>query len=456
VKALPSIASRLGWALASWSVAGGLAVMAAVWLTVSQEVNELLDDGLEAAAAMLVADLPLNMAGHSAAAPPPTAQDNSRFAWQLVSPDGALLRRSAQAPPLAFSDVPRPGFSDAPHWRLFGLATGRDGVILYAAQSRAERREARAEAALYAALAVLAVSALGHVWLTRRVRQELAPLQALSLRLAEAPAGPGGADDGAAPVALGRAPRRELQPVHDAVDGLTLRLHRRLLSERAFAGHAAHALRTPLAGIDAQLAMAVREAGPEQQPRLARLREAGTRLQGVVAALLALFRSGGDIQVREVDVAALLARLPAAGLSLRWPAAGERQVVRADEDLLAAALLNLLDNAVRHGASTVVLGLPADGVLRLHDDGPGVSAARRAELQAALEAGPGQAHGHSAVDDAALLGLGLTLAARVAQVHGGRVVLPAVARGFAVELWLGGAGAGAVSPSADLQGAAAH
>ena len=50
MKALPSITSRLGWALAAWSVAGGLAVMLAVWLTVSHEVNELLDDSLEAAA----------------------------------------------------------------------------------------------------------------------------------------------------------------------------------------------------------------------------------------------------------------------------------------------------------------------------------------------------------------------------------------------------------------------
>lgn len=451
VKSLPSITARLGWALALWSVAGGLAVMAAVWLTVSHEVNELLDDSLEAAAAMLVADLSVNEAVASVAAPAPIANASNRFAWQLVSPEGAVLRRSALAPSRAFSEVPRPGFSEAPNWRVFGLATGHEGAILYAAQSRAERGEARAEAALFAAFAALAVSALGHVWLTQRMRRELAPLQTLSLRLAQT-AGGLGADDGAAPVVLGRAARQELQPVHDAIDGLTLRLHRRLLSERAFAGHAAHALRTPLAGIDAQLAMALREAAPGQQPRLARVREAGTRLQGVVAALLALFRSGGDVQLREVDVAALLARLPAAGLSLRLPAAGQRQRVRADEDLLAAALLNLLDNAVRHGASSVVLSLPADGVLRLHDDGPGVSAARRADLQAALEAGPVQAPG--AVDAAPLLGLGLTLAARVAQVHGGRVVLPAVERGFAVELWLGDTAA--PPASAEVQGTAAH
>ena len=452
MKALPSITSRLGWALAAWSVAGGLAVMLAVWLTVSHEVNELLDESLEAAATMLVTDLPVNAAATGRATPAATAHDNKRFAWQLVSPDGALLRRSAQAPSVAYSAVPRPGFSDALNWRVFGLATGRDGTILYAAQSRAERGQARAEAALFAALAALAVSALGHVWLTRRMRHELVPLQTLSLRLAQTAGGPGDIDHGVVPVVLGRAVRQELQPVHDAIDGLALRLHRRLLSERAFAGHAAHALRTPLAGIDAQLAMALREAAPEQRPRLARVREAGTRLQGVVAALLALFRSGGDMQWRQVDVAALITRLPAAGLSIHVPAAGQRRVLRADEDLLASALSNLLDNAVRHGASSVVLSLPAEGVLRLHDDGPGVDAQRRTALRAALDSGAGREPG--TVDDVALLGLGLTLAARVAQVHGGRVELPVVEHGFAVELRFDGGLA--APPSAGLQGAAAN
>jgi len=351
-----------------------------------------------------------------------------------VSPDGALLRRSAQAPPLAFSDVPRPGFSDAPHWRLFGLATGRDGVILYAAQSRAERREARAEAALYAALAVLAVSALGHVWLTRRVRQELAPLQALSLRLAEAPAGPGGADDGAAPVALGRAPRRELQPVHDAVDGLTLRLHRRLLSERAFAGHAAHALRTPLAGIDAQLAVALREAPPELLPRLKRVRTAAGRLQGVVAALLTLFRSGADVQRSPLQLQALLQRLPVEGLQVDVE---QRHELLADADLLTAALMNLLDNALRHGAHRVRISTPAAQVLRMDDDGPGVAEPRRQALQQVLDSQ--DTEGQDTGSAGPGLGLGMVLADLVARAHGGRLQLLPCEQGFSLELKMGAA-----------------
>ena len=80
--------------------------------------------------------------------------------------------------------------------------------------------------------------------------------------------------------------------MHDAISALGERLARRVANERAFSAHAAHALRTPLAGIDTQLAVAQREAPASLQPRLARVREAAGRLTRVVSALLALFRSG--------------------------------------------------------------------------------------------------------------------------------------------------------------------
>ena len=292
--------------------------------------------------------------------------------------------------------------------------------MLYVAQSHDEQVEAALEIVLNAALATLAIALLSHLWLRLRVTGELAPLQRLSARLRT--------HDLLAPGAtLGAAERAELQPVHQAVDQLAAQLVRRLAQERAFSAHAAHALRTPLAGIDAQLAVALREAPDSLKPRLQRVRAAATRLQRVVAALLTLFRSDVQPQPETLRLDALLARLPVEGLTVTVAPEAE---LTADPDLLAAALLNLLDNAVRHGAHRVQVSLAAPGVVEVADDGPGVPPERRAALRQALADG----------DAAAASGLGLALAHLVARAHGGWLELPEPPelpnrpRGFVVRL----------------------
>jgi signal transduction histidine kinase len=424
--AAPSIATRLARALLSWSLAWGVAVGAAVWLAAAHEVDELLDDALESSA-LLLAELVGSREANGAAPVPVPVQANERFAWQVVAPDGVVLMRSSRAPVQAWFATASAGFASRPQWRVFGHALGSEGRMLYAAQTRSERDEARAEVAFGAVLAALAVGLLGHVWLRARVRRELEPLQGLSQRLAAW-------DPEAAAPGLGAAERRELQPVHRAIEALTARLAARVANEQAFSAHAAHALRTPLAGIDAQLAVAQRECppeAPELRQRLARVRGAATRLQAVVAALLGLFRSGGGAvaQRRAVDVPALVARLPAPALQVHVQAAATLQ---ADPDLLAAALMNLLDNAERHGASEVHIEAVGAATLRITDNGPGASPERLAQLGSAISA---ERYGGNT-------GLGLMLADRVARAHGGCLTLPQGApdapgkRGFTVELHL--------------------
>jgi signal transduction histidine kinase len=416
VNRAPSIRARLANALVLWSVLWSLAVGAAVWLAARHEVLELLDDTLRASAHVLRGLLVTAPAG---AAPLAVRSDGAEyFAWQVVDARGAVLQHSTLAPAEPLRATPAAGFSDAPDWRIFGLAVDADGRMLYVAQTRDERLEAQVDVAFSSVLAALAIGLLGHFWLRQLLARELRPLQNLSERLAAHPLG----DE---PAALGVPQRAELAPMHEAIEQLAQRLARRIADERAFAGHVAHALRTPLAGIDAQLAVAQRESPPALQPRLARTREATARLSHVITALLGLFRSGGEPQVSRVDLGGLLARLPVERVRVQ---VAEGVQVDADADLLAAALLNLLDNAQRHGASSVTVDVPASGVVRLRDDGPGVSAARRAELEAALRT---QAYeGHT--------GLGLMLADRVARAHGGGLCLPATQGGFAVELHLPG------------------
>ena len=415
----PSIQGRLGGALLLWALVGGAGVAAAVAYAAQHEVNELLDETLQASAAMLSGALrELHPAGGAAGggALLPTS-DEGDFAWQVVDDQGRVLRRTDNAPAVALQSVPSAGFSEHPQWRIFGTALGEGGRMLYVAHALDERREARAVVALSAALASLAIGLLGLLWLRARVRFELLPLQRLSERLALH-------DPVASGAAIGVAERAELVPVHAAIDHLSRNLARRLAHERAFSAHAAHALRTPLAGIEAQLAVALRESAPPVQERLRRVREASSRLQRVVRSLLDLFRAGEQARWREVDVAALLAHLPVEGLQVVCEGSTRLQ---ADPDLLAAALANLLDNAQRHGAGRVVVSQPSAGVLRLQDDGPGLPAEQLDALRVALRA--------QNYDER--MGLGLMLADLVARAHGGALALPAVSNGFVVELALG-------------------
>lgn len=419
----PSIRSRLANALLAWALAWGLAVGAAVWLAAAHEVDELLDDTLQSSSelmALVVAETARNeLPAPAIVVSPREGSPVKRFAWQLTAADGSLLMRSARAPDVAWHKTPTAGFSEAAKWRIYGRPLGQDGRMLYTAQTQAERGEARMEVALDATLAALLVGLLGYVWLRARVRAELRPLDSISRRLAK-----WDFDSPEHGAVLGPAERRELEPVHGAIEALAARLSARLANEQAFAAHAAHSLRTPLAGIDAQLAMALRECPPGVRDRLQRVRGATTRLQGIVAALLGLFRAGGTLQREEIEVDAMVARLPLPTLEVEV-APGTRAM--ADPDLLAAVLLNLLENAQRHGARHAWLEPAADGGLVLRDDGPGVDATRRRHLQAALDA---QAYDR-------LGGLGLMLADRVARAHGGRLRLVETDAGFTVHLDLG-------------------
>ncbi|WP_252341196.1 ATP-binding protein, partial [Acinetobacter baumannii] len=105
-----------------------------------------------------------------------------------------------------------------------------------------------------------------------------------------------------------------------------------------------------------------------------------------------------------ISLAAFVQDLPLPGLAIK--VSGDADV-QADPDLLAAALLNLLDNSVRYGATQAQVSFRRDAdvtVIPLVDNGPGVGEATRKRIGAAL------ATQHYAPD----MGLGLMLADRVA------------------------------------------
>ena len=421
--ALPSIQRRLSYFLVGVSLAWGLLISATIYVVGRTQVDKMLDYTLLEAAEILygllnfdVKQLPLQ--GELAMATPYVHAE--RLMWQVVEPDGKVSLQSHRAPPEAISAQRRLGFFDAGEdWRVFGMPLRDDRLMLYVAHFGTDRREDSLQSVEATVVAVLLSALACALWLRTRVRKELGPLGELSRSVAQF-------DPLQRDARLVASSRQELVSLREAVLDFGARLAKRVANERAFTAHAAHALRTPLAGMDAQLASALRECAPEQRPRLQRTREAAGRLHSVVTALLTLFRSGVDLSLTEFDVGLLVERLPLEALDIRIESSSP---IVADLNLLAAALLNLFDNSLRHGAHKAFINVFRDGGfvhIRLQDDGPGIPAEQLSRIQSALD--------HQEYEGQ--MGLGLMLSDLIARAHRGRLNLSSAPSGLICEFSL--------------------
>lgn len=192
----------------------------------------------------------------------------------------------------------------------------------------------------------------------------------------------------------------EAAPLAGAVNSFMGRLEDAVAALRHFTGNASHQLRTPLATLRTQLALARRAGDPAQgAAAMDKADQALVRAERVLAQLLALARvdaAATGLTLGPVDLAVLarelaaeaLPRADAAGIDL-----GYEGPVRADvlaEPVLAAELLrNLLDNALAYagrGAVVTVRVLSEAGVvLQVEDNGPGLPADRLAALQSGVQ-----------------------------------------------------------------------
>lgn len=190
------------------------------------------------------------------------------------------------------------------------------------------------------------------------------------------------------------ATRDEIAALATTLNGMLDRLAAARARQRAFVADAAHELRSPLANLRTQLEVADRlgEDGGLAQELLPEV----DRLSRLVEDLLILARAGDGAaaRTRPVAVADLLADCAARYATARVPvrvtptgtgtSAGDLTARASPEDLLRV-LTNLIDNAVRHATSEVVLAAerenPTTGgaavVLTVTDDGSGIPADQR-------------------------------------------------------------------------------
>jgi signal transduction histidine kinase len=283
-----------------------------------------------------------------------------------------------------------------------------------------------------AVLAVLLVVAVATRPLARRLSRPVEELTAAARRL--------GQGDLRARVPS-RARRRghgrgidELEALTGAFNEMADRVERIVRGQRELLANVSHELRSPLARIRVALELVSRTG--DDGTRLAAVERDLADLDRLIADVLATARldeTGLPSHLGVVDVRALLTDL--AARARHDPVVGGREVlveegpalsIVADEALLRRALWNLVENAATHGAPPIALSAVGDGdVVRLGvtDQGPGIPAAERARvlepfvrLDRARTPTTGMTAG---------TGLGLTLARRVAEVHGGSIAVGA-------------------------------
>ncbi len=407
----PSLRRELTRTLAVFSAIWMLATFLTMAFGIRHEVDDLMDDALQEAAEVLYGSLVLHgphlltESGDTLPAP----EHDERLVWQIIGPGSQVLLHSHKAPAAPLLHAVSPGFHDSdPNWRVYAMALPESGQTLLVGRGAGDNVEARYEAIVVVGVSGLLVSLLCALWMRQRVVQTLQPLHALSAQIQAY-------DPMRSETALAPASRQEFIQIRAAITELGSRLARRLEHEQAFAAHAAHALRTPLAGMDAQLAIAMKELPPEARPRLARAREAVDRLTRVITSLLAMFRSDTAPRLQPVWIQDIVGHLSIQNLKITI---NQDAPLIADANLLAAVLANLLDNARRAGAARChieVQALKTPMSLELRDDGPGLP---QVKIDAVLAAA-------SQTQDHGQVGLGLQLAALVARIHGGRLKMSA-------------------------------
>jgi signal transduction histidine kinase len=277
---------------------------------------------------------------------------------------------------------------------------------------------------LTAALAVVA-------W--RVVGAALRPVEALRAGAAEITAAGRPAD---LPVP---AAQDEIHRLAVTLNDMLDRLDAARAQQRAFVADAAHELRSPLANMRTELEVA-RHLGDSSDWRQvsADLLVDTERLARLVDDLLLLARADSDVRARQrrdepVELGGLL-RAAAERHDSVSVATDETLWTEGEPEALRRVVANLVDNAVRHATSSVVLAAAREGdrhLVTVTDDGPGIPAADRERVFDRFT------RLDDARDrDAGGAGLGLAIARELVHRHGGTIRLADAGPGLRAEVRL--------------------
>lgn len=224
---------------------------------------------------------------------------------------------------------------------------------------------------------------------------------------------------------------RELMPFANALNDLLARIRTMLARERQFAATAAHQIRTPLSGLQLGLSRAREATEVDAMRKVIDEVSQGTQRTARLVQQLLLFgrldpETRRDISFLDGDLVALAAEVGALhmdqalakDIDFELAAPAGPVVVPMQRDLLAEALSNLFDNAIRYTppGGRILVEFGADPpVLRVCDSGPGIA---QDERQLVLDR---FVRGRNAGGEGS--GLGLAIVRDIAVLHGAQLLL---------------------------------
>lgn len=365
---------------------------------------------------------------------------------RVLDPQSRVIEGERDMPPIPGRRAIRPGQlriydgdrgGERVRVAAFALSlkgTRAKGTVLIQVGETVSRRSTLADRATLAIVVpMLLVTLTAAAAIAYGVGRGLEPVGRLRDRLAAR-----GAFD-LSPVPLDDAPA-ELRPFLEEINSLLRRLSEAVDAQSRFVSDAAHQLRTPIAGIRAQAEAALVNARPDDaQHALARIAEVSGTLGQLVQKLLMLARVDAventlqRVPVDSIDLVRDVARewapnALARGVEIGFDTDLARAPVTGEPQLLREMLSNLIDNALRHGGTRIMLTVrrTADALVwQVADNGPGIPVDQRAAALLPFHRLSGRGEG---------AGLGLTIVQRIAQLHGAGVQLDVAAGGTGLEV----------------------
>jgi two-component system sensor histidine kinase TctE len=370
------------------------------------------------------------------------ADPEDRFFYMVSTPPGQFILGNRQLPLPEGVDTPRlgqPYFYDGRLDRLrirlaalyvpIGDADARQVMLVQVARSQASRDELARGILVDTVLPLSGLIVLMTMIVWAGIGAGLAPLSRLRALVQDR------APNDLAPIELDRAPS-EVRALARALNQLLAAVHESVAAQRRFISHAAHQLRTPLAGLKSQTELAqAANHDPDLAQRLARVHESAVRSAHVVNQLMALTRAEPEAALAtprsrfdlRAEVVALVAEaVPRAlhagiDLGLADEPVGDEPPLMIDgwPVLLREAVSNLVDNALRYAGKgsevTVLVRQQGEQALvEVIDTGPGLP---EDQLEGVFGRFVRATHEGSGC------GLGLAIVREIAERHGGQASL---------------------------------